>query len=99
MRLVIGAVGRLKAGPEREMVARYVERLNAVGRGVALGPLAVAEIDESRAGTAEQRMAEEGRLLLAALGNAKTVVLDERAPTLSSDRLAERIAAALARQG
>ena len=42
MRLRIAAVGRLKAGPERELLERYIERVNALGRDLSLaGRLAV----------------------------------------------------------
>ena len=60
MRLMICAVGRLKAGPERDLVARYAERLNASGRSLALGPLDIIEIDESRARRPEDRPGHAG---------------------------------------
>ena len=91
MRLMICAVGRLKAGPERDLVARYAERLNAAGRSLALGPLDIVEIDESRARRPEDRKAEEAGKLLAATGSAQIVLLDENGPSLSSEMFAERI--------
>ncbi|MDQ0468226.1 23S rRNA (pseudouridine(1915)-N(3))-methyltransferase RlmH [Labrys wisconsinensis] len=93
MRLVICAVGRLKAGPERDLTARYAERLTATGRSLALGPLDVVEIEESRARRAEDRKAEEAHKLLAAAGGALVVALDEAGPALASEAFAARIAA------
>ena len=93
MRLMICAVGRLKAGPERDLVARYAERLNASGRSLALGPLEIVEIDESRARRPEDRKAEEAGKLLAAAGQAQIVLLDENGPSLSSEAFAEKITA------
>ncbi|MFJ5489379.1 23S rRNA (pseudouridine(1915)-N(3))-methyltransferase RlmH, partial [Hansschlegelia beijingensis] len=49
MRLVIAAVGRLKAGPERELVARYVERAGQLGRSLGLDAPEIIELEESRA--------------------------------------------------
>jgi len=91
MKLLICAVGRLKAGPERDLVARYAERLTAIGRGLALGPLDIAEIDESRARRPEDRKAEEADKLLEAAGSAVVVALDETGPSIASDAFAQRI--------
>lgn len=93
MRLSICAVGRLKAGPERDLVQRYVERLEAAGRGLALAPVEIVEIDESRARRPEDRKAEEAGKLLAAAGSARIVLLDENGPPLSSPQFADRVRA------
>ena len=63
MRLLIAAVGRLKAGPERELLDRYVERANAAGRAVSLGPLEISEVAESQDRRPQDRMADEARKL------------------------------------
>ncbi|PRH88731.1 23S rRNA (pseudouridine(1915)-N(3))-methyltransferase RlmH [Labrys okinawensis] len=92
MRLMICAVGRLKAGPERDLVARYAERLNASGRSLALGPLDIVEIDESRARRPEDRKAEEADKLLAAAGQAAIIALDEIGNSPGSEAFAAKIA-------
>lgn len=46
MRLTVAAVGRLKAGPERELAGRYLERAGKLGRGIGLHPTEIIEIDE-----------------------------------------------------
>ena len=67
MRIAIAAIGRMKNGPERELVARYLERANASGKPLALTGFDVSEIGESRAGSAAARKAEEAKALRAAL--------------------------------
>lgn len=93
MRLGIVSVGRLKAGPEREIFARYASRIEAM-RNLGLAGLDLKEIDESRARGAAERMAQEGEAMLASLpvGSA-LVVFDERGKAASSvdfARLVER---------
>lgn len=93
MKIVIGAVGRLKAGPERQIAARYQERFDGIGRALALGPLSTIEIDESRARRPDDRKADEAARLLAAVGPATLVALDEGGKTLTSEAFARRLAA------
>ena len=93
MRLAIAAVGRLKAGPERELLARYLERTNASGKTLALSPLDIIEIPESTAQTAAKRKADEAKALLAAIPDkAKIIALDERGKTFSSEDFANKLA-------
>ncbi|HMN51474.1 MAG: 23S rRNA (pseudouridine(1915)-N(3))-methyltransferase RlmH [Xanthobacteraceae bacterium] len=93
MRLLIAAVGRLKAGPERELLARYVERTNATGKALSLAPLEIAEIPESPAQTAMKRKSDEAKALLAALpAKAKIIALDERGKSISSEDFAKKLA-------
>ena len=93
MRLLIAAVGRLKAGPERELLDRYVERANAAGRAVSLGPLEIAEIAESQDRRPSDRMADEARRLEAALPKgAKRVFLDSGGKAIGSEDFAARLA-------
>lgn len=92
MKLVIHAVGRLKAGPERELAERYFGRLEKSGPAVGLEFSGVTEIAESRAQTATERRREEGQRLQTQLqpGTA-LVLLDERGKNLPSEELAGRV--------
>lgn len=93
MRLLIAAVGRLKAGPERELLARYIERANAAGKPLALAPLEVVEIPESSAQTATKRKSDEANALLAAIQDkSKIIALDERGKNISSEDFAKTLA-------
>ena len=94
MRLVLACVGRLKAGAERDLVTRYLERIRPAGRPLGLGACDMVEIPESAARRPEDRMAEEGAALLAALPpGAGLMVLDPRGRNLSSEDFAARVAA------
>jgi 23S rRNA (pseudouridine1915-N3)-methyltransferase len=93
MRLVVAAVGRLKAGPERELAERYRERAGKLSRSVGLHPFDIAEIDESRARRPEDRIAQEGAGLSGLIsGDHVRVALDGRGQSVTSQALAERLA-------
>lgn len=91
MRLSIAAVGRMKNGPERELVARYLERAAGAGKPLALTGFQVSELAESRAGSAATRKAEEAKAIGAALPEGILVALDERGKSLSSDAFATQL--------
>lgn len=92
MRLVLLCVGRLKAGAERDLVARYLERARAAGRALGFTAVDMVEIAESSARRAEDRMAEEGAAILAALPpGAGLVVLDPRGRNLTSEDFAAHL--------
>lgn len=88
MRLSIHAVGRMKAGPERDLVARYLDRLAKAGPAVGMEFSGVAEIAESQARSAGQRMREEADRLEAVLGDSALVLLDERGKNMTSTAFA-----------
>jgi 23S rRNA (pseudouridine1915-N3)-methyltransferase len=93
MRILVVAVGRMKAGPERQLVARYLDRAIAAGKPLGLSGFTITELTESRASSAAARKAEEMRAISAALpDNAFTVALDEHGKALDSPGLTQRIA-------
>lgn len=92
MRISIAAIGRMKNGPERELVARYLERASASGKPLALTGFDVTEINESRAGSATARKVDEAKALRAALPEGVIVMLDERGKGLNSEIFATQIA-------
>jgi len=93
MRITIAAVGRLKAGPERDLTARYLDRIDKAGRAFSLA-VTVREFPESRAGSAPARKDQEAAAILAALpAGAVIVALDEGGKALDSRDFAGRIAA------
>jgi 23S rRNA (pseudouridine1915-N3)-methyltransferase len=94
MRLVFVCVGRLKAGPERELATRYLDRAVAAGRSLGFAGLDLREVDESRARRPEDRKAEEAKTIRAALGAATSfLVFDETGETPTSEAFARRIGA------
>ena len=64
MHIGLICVGRLKAGPEREIYARYAERIESLRR-IGLEGLDLREIDESKAKNPAERKAREGEHILA----------------------------------
>jgi 23S rRNA (pseudouridine1915-N3)-methyltransferase len=84
MRLDLICIGRLKAGPERDLLRRYLERCASLGRQSGISSVTIEEIAESRARHATQRMAEEARAIANSLGDATCAVLDERGENLDS---------------
>ncbi len=92
MRLLLIAVGRLKAGPERDLSSRYLERIEASARGVGLPGIDLREIPESRARRPQDRQTEEGESILAlAPPGARLIVLDERGKSIGSNEFAADI--------
>jgi 23S rRNA (pseudouridine1915-N3)-methyltransferase len=95
MRLMIAAVGRLKDGPERELLDVYRGRFEALSKRVALAPVAWHEIGESRAASTSQRKQEEGAALLKLAREAEAIIaLDAQGKLLPSDAFARHLAKA-----
>ena len=82
-------MGRLRPGPERDLVEDYAARLVRAGRAVSLGPLEVQEV-EARGG--DGRDAEAALLDRAVPEGARVAALDERGRALSSPGLADLLA-------
>lgn len=93
MRLLVLAVGRLKAGPERELCARYFDRTAKGARALGLSGPDIVEISESAARRPDDRMAEEGGALLAAIPEGASVLaLDPRGTQVTSEAFAAEVA-------
>ena len=89
MRVHIIAVGRLRGGPEQDLVDDYLTRFDRTGRALGLGPARVVEVDDRKGGG----MSTQATLLRKAVpSGAIVVILDERGRTESSPRFAERMA-------
>ncbi|MFO1185968.1 MAG: 23S rRNA (pseudouridine(1915)-N(3))-methyltransferase RlmH [Alphaproteobacteria bacterium] len=88
MRLSIIAVGRLKVGPELELVENYVKRLDSAP--ARLGPLAVREIDERKDAETQSRALAD--LLVKLAPASKIVALDERGEALTTRAFTDRLA-------
>ncbi len=92
MKFVLVAVGRLKAGPERELFERYAERAVALAPKIGVTGVQFREFEESRARAAEERRADEGRALIEAAGKgAYLCALDERGAAMTSAAWAAQI--------
>jgi len=93
MHVVLSAIGRMKAGAERDLVARYLDRARLSGKPLALTGFECREHPESRAASSARRKSEEHRLLIDGLPPSSVVcALDERGKSLSSNAFAQWIA-------
>ncbi len=89
MRLHIVAVGRLRSGPEHELISDYRHRAERAGRGLGITSVTISEVDDRKGGG----KAGEAALLRKALPRGAAIVaLDERGKLLTSPDLAGRIA-------
>ncbi len=92
MRVVLLAIGRMKKGPETELVERYLKRAEQAGRQIGLRGVEIIEIRESRAADAGKRMVEESIALANVIPEgAVTVMLDERGDNLGSADFADHM--------
>ena len=88
VRVSLVCVGRLKAGPERDLATRYLDRARLAGRAMGLD-IASREIDESRARRpADRRMEEAGAIRAAAGSDTHLIVLDETGDAVGSEAFA-----------
>lgn len=92
MRILIGAVGRMKAGPERALAEDYLSRARKIARQAGITAIDIMELPESGAATAALRKEDEALRLIATLPpGAAVAVLDERGEDLGSENLARFI--------
>ena len=89
MRLHICAVGRLRAGPARDLVDDYTQRIDRSGRPLGIGPVSEHEIEDKKGGG----MMAEAELLGRSLPvGAMLVAMDERGSVISSPEFATQLA-------
>nr|WP_255679431.1 23S rRNA (pseudouridine(1915)-N(3))-methyltransferase RlmH [Jiella flava] len=87
--MAIAAVGRMKQGPDRALVDRYLDRLSKVGGAVGLDFRGLKETVESRLDTVPARRRDEAARLTTGLSeDCVRVVFDERGKSLSSEDFA-----------
>lgn len=92
MKVSIAAIGRMKSGPEADLLDTYLSRARQQGRTAGITAVTIADTAESRKDSADARKEEEARWLLGTAGsNASIVALDERGKVLSSDEFARLI--------
>ena len=87
MRIKIVAAGKVRAGPEKELVDRYLGRFDKVGRTVGLGPSEIVEFDPS----SKVRASAADRLFADGASKRFVCLLDERGRKLSSAEFARML--------
>ena len=92
MRITIGAVGRLRSGPEQDLIAHYQKALKATGPRAGITSLSFLEIDDRRSnkGAADLKSASDS-LLKKLPQECFLIVLDETGHALESTVFAERL--------
>ncbi|MCX2724275.1 23S rRNA (pseudouridine(1915)-N(3))-methyltransferase RlmH [Roseibium salinum] len=92
MRFTLSCIGRIKAGADKDLFDRYLDRARKTGRGLGITAVAVNEVPESRAQRAQDRKDEEAKTLLHALqAGARLVVLDENGSNLTSEAFSRKL--------
>ena len=82
-------MGRLRSGPERDLIADYTQRFDRTGRALSLGPLTEHEVEDKK----NAGMAAEAELLARTVpSGAVLVTLDERGKLLTSPEFATQLA-------
>jgi 23S rRNA (pseudouridine1915-N3)-methyltransferase len=89
VKISIAAIGRMKSGPEADLLDTYVARARQQGRPAGISAVSVIDTPESRKATATARKDEEARWLIGAAGpGACIIALDERGKAMSSEEFA-----------
>jgi 23S rRNA (pseudouridine1915-N3)-methyltransferase len=89
MRVHICAVGRLRGGPEKDLIDDYLTRFDRTGRTLGLTNGGVTEVEDRKGGG----MMAEADLLRRAMPKAASLwVLDERGQMLTSPEFADKLA-------
>ena len=89
MRLHLCVVGRLRAGPEHQLINDYLTRFDKAGRGMGLGPATVTEVEDKKGGG---KPAEAVLLSRAIPDGAVICALDERGKQMPSPQFANHLA-------
>ena len=89
MRVTLCVVGRLRAGPERDLIDDYLTRFDRTGRALGLGPASVIEVEDKKGGGS---VAEALLLRKAIPDGAFLMTMDERGRVMSSPEFANKLA-------
>ena len=93
MKLAVCAIGKLKSGPEADLVGFYAKRIKAIGPSLGVSPFNIHETEAPKGMTGDQLRAAEGAALdKIAPSGAKRIILDERGDAITSRLLAEKLA-------
>lgn len=92
MKLIVACVGKLKRGPELDLVQRYEKRLAGSGKAQGITDIRTIELPESRASDTATRKRQEADALRSALGDGTPfITFDERGKPIDSRAFAKLI--------
>lgn len=88
MKVTICAVGKLRKGPELDLITDYLDRFGKAGRSFGLGPATILEVEDKR----NLGMEAEAALLERAVpAGSVLITMDERGDLVSSPDFAARL--------
>lgn len=88
MKVTICAVGKLRKGPELDLIHDYLDRFGKAGRSFGLGPATILEVEDKR----NLGMDAEAALLERAVpAGSVLITMDERGDVVSSPDFAVRL--------
>lgn len=94
MKIKLIAVGRLKPGPEADLIKDYSRRLEGLAPALGFGRFQIRELELKKRLEGPERKRLEGELILADIpGGAFVIALDERGKQETSKGFADRLAA------
>lgn len=93
MRIVIAAVGKMRAAPETVLADDYLTRARGLGPKLGIAKLDLAVVETSRKSSLDARMSEEANALQSRIPQgAHVIALDEAGRSLTSEDFARQIA-------
>lgn len=85
MKISLHAVGKLRSGPQADLIADYQKRILATGPSLGVTGFSIREVDAPKGLTGVKRQERESALLdTAAPKGAMRIVLDERGQNIKS---------------
>lgn len=91
MRLTVAAVGRLRGGPESDLIDDYAARIRGAGRAIGVTAFDIREVEAPKSLSGGKRQERESALLMETAPQARRIALDERGENVSSAEFASRI--------
>ncbi|NOX84211.1 MAG: 23S rRNA (pseudouridine(1915)-N(3))-methyltransferase RlmH [Alphaproteobacteria bacterium] len=93
MRLIIAAIGKMRAGPEKTLAGDYQDRASAIARNIGFSGPDILEFETPAKLKGAKKRAREGAMLYGAAPPGSVLIrLDERGRNYSSEALAEMLA-------
>jgi 23S rRNA (pseudouridine1915-N3)-methyltransferase len=90
MKIHLCVVGKLRNGPEKNLIDDYLNRFEKIGRSYGLGPVSVNEVEDKKNGG----MSNEAVLLQRIIPKGAVIIaLDERGEVVSSPNFSEKLIA------
>lgn len=94
MKVKLIAIGRMKPGPEADLIKDYGRRFDALAGTLGFGKLVIRELELKKRVSDAERKRLEGELVLAEIPNGAFVIaLDERGKSQTSKGFADLLAA------